>query len=263
MNIPQSLLDLLDGIIDEWNTNAEAKCFPGFPGIACPVPFFGRIDSDKPLIFTIGSNPSDDEFLTKPRIGKSTRIPVSPVRFLDASTSYNSSNLFAACNEYFVKNPYCGWFGTLLPSKMEAFVELLGGSYFDDSSEHQSEYQVVHLDLMPFPTTKKFRDFKSSNSSDVNYWVNTFGIPLVNELVSVYRPDLILCVGEDSNERWLGEPKGKFPMQILKNGKYHNYNYKYYKGDIFGVKAFGTTVYYPDSHGSGQADWKKYIIPLI
>ena len=72
---------------------------------------------------------------------------------------------------------------------------------------------------------------------------------------------MILCVGEDSNERWLGDPKGKFLMQMQKTGKF--YNYKYYKGDILGVKAFGTTVYYPDSHGSGQADWKKYIIPLI
>ena len=57
-------------------------------------------------------------------------------------------------------------------------------------------------------------------------------------------------------------------MQILKNGKYHNYNYKYYKGDIFGVEGYGTTVYYPNSQGSTQSDWEKAIvakgiIPLI
>ena len=136
---------------------------------------------------------------------------------------------------------------------MEAFVELLGGSYFDNSFE----CQVVHLDLMPFPTEKKFKYFKISNASNVNYWINTFGIPLVKELINIYHPVQIICVGDDSNQRWLGAPKGKF--LIPKTGKY----YKYYKGNIFGVKAFGTTVYFPNSHGSGPIEWKKYIIPLI
>ena len=113
----------LDGIITLWRTggrgitSAENICFPNHPNVAVPVPFFGNIGNNKPLIFTIGSNPSDREFIDKS--GSALTVP----RFFNPSTvhpSYSVATIWSACNEYFLNKPYKGWFGKKVDLKSRA-----------------------------------------------------------------------------------------------------------------------------------------------
>lgn len=87
------LLACIDTIIEEWNNHFESICFPGFPRYACPIPFFGNIESGSPLVFTIGSNPSNREFISK-------NNQALPFRLLDPSREYTSQELFDACCKY-------------------------------------------------------------------------------------------------------------------------------------------------------------------
>lgn len=245
----------LDGIITLWRTggrgitSAEKICFPNHPNVAVPVPFFGNIGNNKPLIFTIGSNPSDREFIDKS--GSALTVP----RFFNPSTvhpSYSVATIWGACNEYFLNKPYKGWFGEKDGSKIEGFLNLLGASYYD-SKEYK--YQAVHLDLMPFPTEEKFVNFKKNHPKETDYYIKSYGLPLIDSLIFEYRPKLVICVSEDACTRLLGSPVGT----ATTSGK----TFKYYKGTICNVKAFGTSVYYPNPYGSTPSDWKKDILPLV
>lgn len=245
----------LDGIITLWRSGghgikpAEDVCFPTHPNVAVPVPFFGNIGSKKPLIFTIGSNPSDREFLDSN--GNALTVP----RFFDPASysgRYSAGTIFTACNEYFKNNPYKGWFGEKGGSKIEGFLNLQGASYYDTE---EYKYQAVHLDLMPFPTKEKFIKFKKDHPKETSYYIERWGLPLIRSLISDYRPKLVICVSEDACTTLLGDPAGTATTV----GK----TFKYYKGTICNAKAFGTSVYYPNPYGSTPKDWEKDIIPLI
>ena len=245
----------LDGIITLWRSGgrgippAEKICFPKHPNVAVPVPFFGNIGNNKPLIFTIGSNPSDREFLDSS--GNALTVP----RFFNPASyngRYSVHTIFKACNEYFLQNPYKGWFGAEGGSKIEGFLNLLDASYYDTK---EYKYQAVHLDLMPFPTEEKFVNFKKNHPKETDYYIKTYGRPLIDSLILDYRPRLVICVSEDACTTLLGNPVGTATTA----GK----TFKYYKGWICNTKAFGTSVYYPNPYGSTPEDWEKDIIPLI
>lgn len=244
----------LERIINKWkfgnskNPSAESICFPSHPGVILPVPFFGNIANDKPRIFTIGSNPSDKEFIDD------KGNPLKSPRFFRpqfVSPSWGWRELFEACNEYFVNSPYTRWFGKH-GTRIEGFLNLLDASYYD-TSDYQ--YQAVHVDLMPFPTEEKFASFKKTHPTEAKEYINSYGIPLVYSLISLYKPELIVCIGTDACNHLLGHPAGAG----VSAGK----AFKYYKGEFGGVKAFGTSIYYPNSYGSSPRDWEKDIVPLI
>lgn len=210
--------------------------------MGCPVPFFGRIDSYKPLIFTLGSNLSDREFLSN---GK----PVSPLRFLNPSLSYSSKDLFEVCCHYFNNNPYKGWFGNKGGAKVEGFLNVIrkDASYYGCKS-----YQAIHVDLIPFPTLAKYSCFKVCHPTHISRMLS-LGKDLLDILINDYQPEGIICIGMES-------------CSSLKNAgkrKTAGRSFHYYKGSINGVKAFGTTVYYPNPYGSTPLDWKNDLVPLM
>lgn len=254
-NPPSYFVTELDGIIGRWRTGgrgitpAEHICFPTKPNVAIPVPFFGNIGNNKPLVFTVGSNPSDREFLN------SKGVVLSKPRFFNPNSyhpSYGWESVFRACNNYFLENPYKGWFGAKCGAKIEGFLNLLDASFYDSKS---FKYQAVHLDLMPFPTEEKFIDFKKTHPKETEEYINRIGIPLISSLISLYKPSLIICVSNEACMRLLGHPAG--------TAKTAGKEFKYYRGRIDGVRAFGTSVYYPNPYGSKSSDWKTDILPLM
>ena len=233
----------LDSIIQVWKSQYESICFPEHNGIACPVPFFGEIESAKPLVFTIGSNPSDREFLSS---GKQ----VVPSRFLDPSKHYKAYDLFDACSRYFIVNPYKGWFGAKGGAKIEGFLNVINpaASYYG-----LQKRQAVHVDLIPFPTIAKYSCFKKCHPGLVST-MSSLGKTLLDILINEYHPQEIICIGREACEEWLTN-KGKRTTA--------GHSFDYYKGSINGVKAFGTSLYYPNAYGSTPNDWKKDIVPLM
>ena len=253
-NPPAYFVTELERITNKWRqglykNTAEAVCFPNHPGVAIPVPFFGNIGNNKPLFFSLGSNPSDKEFLDDS--GQALKTP----RFFNPRhvlPSWDWQNVFEACNKYFINNPYTRWFGKQGGSKLEGFLNLLGASYYDTD---EYKYQAVHVDLMPFPTEEKYVEFKKNHPCEAKEYINDYGIPLVHSMISLYKPESIICIGNDACLKLLGNPVGRSTTAGT--------SFSYYKGEIDGIKAFGTSIYYPDSHGSTKADWEKDVLPLI
>jgi hypothetical protein len=237
-----ALLNCIDSLINEWNTLYENICFPSFTGIGCPIPFFGNIESGKPLVFTLGTNPSDREFLSI------NKYP-SPVRLLNPSMPYTSRDLFNACSHYFNVHPYKGWFGAPGSAKIEGFLNVINNkaSYYGNNL-----YQAVHVDLIPFPTLAKFSCFRLLNSAHVSRMMS-LGKGLIDILIHDYQPKEIICIGRDACS--LLSHVGKSTTA--------GHSFNYYRGSINGVKAFGTSVYYPNPHGSTPSNWQKDIIPLM
>ena len=240
-----TLINYINSIIQQWNIQFESICFPGLKGTACPVPFFGKIESDKPLVFTIGSNPSDREFLSS---GK----PVVPVRFLDPSKPYTANDLFDACSLYFSnnRNPYKGWFGKEGGARIEGFLNVINP---EASYSGHRDRQAVHVDLIPFPTFSKYTCFKKCHPALVST-MSLLGKTLLDILINEYHPQEIICIGREACEEWLTHI-GKHTTA--------GHSFDYYKGTIYGVKAFGTSLYFPNSYGSTPSDWKKDIVPLM
>ena len=139
-----------------------------------PILWFGNMNSDKQKIVTIGANPSDREFCSK--------TGTIYNRFV-YSTPYNAINLEKAYNEYFQHNPYRGWFGAPSGGRVEAFLNGLDASYYDNSD---FTYQAIHIDFFPFATNKKFKDMDwntscaSSTGATVEMLLKFYNIKPVN-----------------------------------------------------------------------------------
>lgn len=116
---------------------------------ACPIPFFGHLESAH--LATVGINPSNREFVGvdgDELIDDDRRLPTLGSLGL---SSWLQADFFAlrsillACREYFERNPYDGWFGTL-----QRIIEPTGHSYYAPRSD------ACHLDVVPWATIGKW-----------------------------------------------------------------------------------------------------------
>jgi hypothetical protein len=118
-------------------------------GWACPVPFFGHLETAR--LATVGINPSDREFIA----GDGTEL-TGPARRLPTLSSLTLTGwpdaderarreITAACCGYFEGNPYRRWFGVL-----QQLLEPAGLSYYAPGSD------ACHLDIVPWATSRKW-----------------------------------------------------------------------------------------------------------
>jgi hypothetical protein len=118
-------------------------------GWGCPVPFFGHLESAR--LATVGINPSNREFVGtdgSELAGGNRRLPtlgsLGLASWLQADVVALRSILLA-CREYFERNPYDGWFGSL-----QRIIEPTGHSYYAPRSD------ACHLDVVPWATASKW-----------------------------------------------------------------------------------------------------------
>ena len=150
-----------------------------------PILWFGNMNSDKQKIVTIGANPSDREFCSK--------TGTIYNRFV-YSTPYNAINLEKAYNEYFQHNPYRGWFGAPSGGRVEAFLNGLDASYYDNSD---FTYQAIHIDFFPFATNKKFKDIQGI--VETSLFQTGWAEQSVKELLNYIKPEKIVVFGQLNN----------------------------------------------------------------
>jgi hypothetical protein len=118
-------------------------------GWGCPVPFFGHLESAQ--LATVGINPSNREFVGidgNELAGQDRRLPTLDSLGLSSWLQADFAVLRAillACREYFERNPYDGWFGSL-----QRIIEPTGHSYYAPRSD------ACHLDVVPWATVSKW-----------------------------------------------------------------------------------------------------------
>ena len=118
-------------------------------GWGCPVPFFGHLESAR--LATVGINPSNREFVGtdgSELAGGDRRLPTLGSLGLSSWLQADVATLRAillACREYFERNPYDGWFGSL-----QRIIEPTGHSYYAPRSD------ACHLDVVPWATASKW-----------------------------------------------------------------------------------------------------------
>ena len=218
------LKEIIQKLINIWRESIGWTCFPGVHHRGFPIPFFGRINTEKPLIFTLGANPSNREFLTdKGDIIKESRFPM-----VSKKPKVDADALFYACCEYFSadNNPNKTWFGK--HAKNEALLNCFQASYYDNDKQ----YQAAHIDLMPFPTLCKFSTIQKNPFFQM--LIASYGIPLIAQLIKDFHPHKVICISTFVCESLLETIPGK-------NGV------KYYKGDYGGIPFCGSSIYYPNS----------------
>ena len=116
---------------------------------ASPVMMFGRLQSSR--VATLGLNPSNREFVD----GRGAQLQAPLHRFETLSTlqledwtqaaQEDIERVWSACELYFTRRPYDGWFKPL-----DRVISGLGVSYYDAWSS------ACHLDLVPFATGEKW-----------------------------------------------------------------------------------------------------------
>lgn len=167
----------------------------------CPVCWFGNLDAKKPLILTMGINPSDKEFINNRFRG-----------FKDYWSYANPQDCIDAYNGYFKGKPYSDWFDEQEAiincksshAKGSRAIKYLSGcksldaSYYDDTvsnvnTEEPSKYQLVHVDLFPFATNPTWGGLKLTRQTKSQLF--TDGLQLVTKIIDLFKPKLILSFG--------------------------------------------------------------------
>jgi hypothetical protein len=145
---------------------------------ACPVPFFGGLDSAR--VASVGINPSASEFLGSSGLeldGVNRRFPTLRSLGLRSWNQIGSDGVIKirkACDQYFLGNPYTRWFGVL-----ETLFTDSGLTYYG------REPSICHLDLVPYATSQRWGDLDQKTRSD---------------LISLTRDSLALVVQESNIE---------------------------------------------------------------
>lgn len=127
---------------------------------ASPVISFGDISKSK--IATLGINPSNREFVNldgNELKGDNRRFHTLNSLGISNWSEVNESHLeliSELCEEYFLRNPYDGWF-----KKLDYLMSGTSMSYYFPSLE------ICHLDLIPFATSEKWSSLNLLQQNDL------------------------------------------------------------------------------------------------
>ena len=174
---------------------------------APPVLWFGNKETKKPIVLTLGANPSREEFLSdNSKNAKNNIIKKIPLNYLKEKRFFHLSDkqdyesiisnikiqdeIIKSYNNYFTNgNPY-NWFGKNTPESYnsEQFIRELNASYYGGK-----DYQAIHIDLFPFATVSNFTSiFKVTQA---NIFDDKWGQSFIIELIEMLNPKFILVFG--------------------------------------------------------------------
>lgn len=165
---------------------------------ASPVMMFGRLETSR--VATLGLNPSNLEFVD----GQGVQLQDPLHRFETLSTlrlgSWDEAGkeqierVWSACELYFTRRPYDGWFKPL-----DRVISGLKVSYYDSWSS------ACHLDLVPFATGEKW----SSLAADVKQGLLELGAETLVRSIATSPIRVLVLNGATvvrTFERLLSEP---------------------------------------------------------
>jgi hypothetical protein len=125
---------------------------------AAPVISFGNVENSK--IATLGINPSNREFvdLNNVELNDNERrfYTLNSLNLKNWSSIQDNQleKIISSCNDYFVSNPYDGWF-----KQLDFIISGSSMSYYFPSRE------ACHLDLVPYATHSKWSNLSSNQKA--------------------------------------------------------------------------------------------------
>jgi len=143
------MIDILTSLVKNIKNRELLKS--GIIPWGSPIIAFGNVSKSK--IATLGINPSNREFVSidgneltgdKRRFHTLNSLEIN--EWADAGKN-DVNNIYKLCKEYFLRNPYDGWF-----KKLDYIISGTSMSYYFPSSE------ACHLDLIPYATSKKWSE---------------------------------------------------------------------------------------------------------
>jgi hypothetical protein len=207
-NATRKLLELRSQ--PDWRHELPSRC--------PPILWFGNARATKPLIVTVGANPSRQEYLADARSTAIDKVrstgnesmlswlepPLNRFRLLKRTESLDDlltsevlrHDIIEGYNRYFARNPYSRWFGQrVAPYNVEAFLQGAGASYYDG---HPARFQAVHIDLFPFATLDDFKSLQRQTERDLfrTRWAQGFML----ELLTLLQPRALVIFGKTNFE---------------------------------------------------------------
>ncbi|WP_394171763.1 hypothetical protein [Guptibacillus hwajinpoensis] len=180
-------------------------------------------------IVTVGTNPSAKEFLNQHNElleNEKARFFIRENHVNLEEYRYDDSKLEKTIDyyrTYFERDiAYRSWFGRKGGGKLEAFMNGMGGSFYDA----KAYTPVIHMDLFPFPTQKQIGRMKEKEELLNSDFVKNS----VVDLLAFLEPSLIIILGKEHCERierikketYLGEVQflSEFPDAAYQIGYY-------------------------------------------
>jgi hypothetical protein len=164
---------------------------------ASPVLWFGDLESNLSKIVSIGANPSRREFLNSATADTNNYqnylhrfyLFDSPIYELNNISDETLEGITNSYNNYFSNQPYRTWFGRLNGGKVEALMNGLGGSFYNNDLIFRS----IHIDLFPFATISNFTEIYELCNDTLfqNKWAQNF----LTELVLRIYPEKLIVFG--------------------------------------------------------------------
>lgn len=182
MTTKQQLLNL---IAKEFNHFKKLNFGHNIVPNSVPIVWFGNVEKylkSELKIITVSLNPSDIEF----KINKISD-PITTLRFPDYNGSIKS--LYAAYNNYFLKNPYNSWFKASFGSVLESFE----ASHYDNARN-----TALHTDICSSYATSP--TWTGLPKSDKNV-LERIGLSSWHSLVKILQPDVILFSASNNFEK--------------------------------------------------------------
>lgn len=228
---------------------------------APPVLWFGDVESPLPKIVTIGANPSRREFLPNTDANPQNRnnylvnhaqrfyVLDLPLLALNNIPENLLDEIINSYNNYFASNPYATWFGAQGGGKVEAFINGLEASLYNNDKN----YRGIHIDLFPFATVSDFGSIHDLCNQDLfqTGWARQF----LEHLVLNINPQKLIVFGI-SNYKWLLnllDVEDVEPEVFEVSGKSCNIFFNYLNNP-FNYQLIGLSVNLGNPHGWSRND---------
>ncbi|MBN8209892.1 hypothetical protein JI666_14140 [Bacillus sp. NTK071] len=153
-------------------------------------------------IVTVGTNPSAKEFLNQHNElleNEKAKFFIRE-RYVSLEEYKKDDCQLEKTIDYYrtyfdLDTAYKSWFGRKGGGKLEAFMNGMGGSFYDANAYTR----VIHMDLFPFPTRKQIGRMKGKEELLNSDFVKNS----VVDLLAFLEPSLIIIVGKEHCERIL------------------------------------------------------------
>lgn len=252
---------------DSWKDELPNRC--------PPVLWFGNAISTKPIVLTLGANPSRQEYLrdtSKQALGKVRQTnshelltylepPSNRFRILTATEELPhilhdeqlQSEIIEGYNSYFARNPYTGWFGhpKVNSYKVEGFLKGFGASYYPHSDQ---PLQAIHIDLFPFATLSDFNALHGIAYQDL--FRDDWAASLVRDLITLFQPSTLILFGRSNVDHF-----GRYVDESTVHTSWRRYgNASYCIGSAakVGVRFIGLSTNLGNPKGFTAASLKQY-----
>ena len=175
-------------LISLYSTHETQYIFKEIP----PVLWFGDLKSAKEKILVISANPNKPDMPEdNPRIPYSTEWKKGGRDVTKLEKEYN---------EYFRtdlwRNPATNWFGQkdkdTGQGRIEQFLNGLDASFYENE---KYKYQAIHIDLLPFATTKHFTKI-ADQLLEKNDWLSSWINKHIHDMIELIHPKLIIVNGK-------------------------------------------------------------------